>query len=106
MTLPRTAAEVLSDHVVFQIESIDRMLLHVYQPRLQYAPGVMNLFTYRGHGFASSALTSRSLAAWPVDGCALPLGRCMRDTSRHLPAGCRSCTLSCRCRSCGYVSVS
>ena len=35
MTLPRTVAEVLADHVVFEIESIDRMYLNVYQPRLQ-----------------------------------------------------------------------
>jgi hypothetical protein len=56
MTLPRTAAEVLSEHVVFQIESIDRMLLHLYQPRLQYAPGVVNFFKHRGYQYASSAL--------------------------------------------------
>ena len=29
MTLPRTVAEVLSDHVVFEVECIDRMYLHV-----------------------------------------------------------------------------
>jgi hypothetical protein len=56
MTLPRTAAEVLSDHVVFEIESIDRMLLHLFQPRLQYAPGVVNFFKQRGWQYASSAL--------------------------------------------------
>ena len=56
MTLPRTAAEVLSDHVVFEIESIDRMLLHVFQPRLQYAPGVVNFFRQRGWTYASSTL--------------------------------------------------
>jgi len=57
MTLPRTVAEVLSDHVIFEIESIDRMLLHVYQPRLQYAPGVSNFFVkHRGHKFAGSVL--------------------------------------------------
>jgi hypothetical protein len=56
MTLPRTAAEVLSDHVLFEVESIDRMLLHVYQPRLQYAPGVVNFFKQRGWSYASSVL--------------------------------------------------
>jgi hypothetical protein len=57
MTLPRTVAEVLSDHLTFEIESIDRMLLHVYQPRLQYAPGVSNFFVkHRGHKFAGSVL--------------------------------------------------
>ena len=31
MALPRTAADVLSEHVGFDIESIDRMYLNVYQ---------------------------------------------------------------------------
>jgi hypothetical protein len=35
MTLPRTAADVLADHVVFEVESIDRMYLNVYVPELQ-----------------------------------------------------------------------
>jgi hypothetical protein len=57
MTLPRSVAEVLSDHVTFEIESIDRMLLHLYQPRLQYAQGVSNFFVgNRGHKYASSVL--------------------------------------------------
>jgi len=34
MTLPRTAADVLSKHVVFELESVDRMRLNVRQPRL------------------------------------------------------------------------
>ena len=29
MTLPRTVAEVLSDHVAFEVECIDRMYLDV-----------------------------------------------------------------------------
>src|SRR5215212_26712 len=41
MTLPRTVADVLTDHVVFEIESIDRMYLNVYVPRLQYATGLV-----------------------------------------------------------------
>jgi hypothetical protein len=39
MTLPRSAADVLADHVLFEIEAIDRMYLNVYQPRLQYGAG-------------------------------------------------------------------
>ena len=35
MTLPRTVADVLSDHVVFEVECIDRMYLNVYVPTLQ-----------------------------------------------------------------------
>ena len=41
MTLPRTVADVLTEHVVFEIESIDRMYLNVYQPRLQYPTGIV-----------------------------------------------------------------
>ncbi|MGP3921523.1 hypothetical protein [Nonomuraea sp. 10N515B] len=57
MTLPRTVADVLSDHVVFEIESIDRMYLNLYQPRLQHGGGIAAFFIgHRGHRFASSAL--------------------------------------------------
>ena len=57
MTLPRTVAEVLADHVVFEIESIDRMYLNVYQPRLQYGGGVSAFFVgHRGNKYASSVL--------------------------------------------------
>ena len=41
MTLPRSAAEVLSDHVVFGVECIDRMYLNMYQPRLQTELGLI-----------------------------------------------------------------
>lgn len=67
MTLPRTAADVLSDHVVFEVESIDRMLLHVYQPRLQYAPGVVNFFKHRGWAYASSTLMKPITDAFVAD---------------------------------------
>jgi hypothetical protein len=57
MTLPRSVAEVLSEHVLFEIESIDRMYLNVYQPRLQYGGGVSAFFVgHRGHKYASSVL--------------------------------------------------
>jgi hypothetical protein len=42
MTLPRTVAEVLSDHVLFEVECIDRMYLNAYVPGLQYAPGLVS----------------------------------------------------------------
>jgi hypothetical protein len=45
MTLPRTVADVLSDHVVFEIESIGRLYLNVFQPRLRYGGGVRQFFT-------------------------------------------------------------
>jgi hypothetical protein len=39
MTLPRSVADVLAHHVRFEIESIDPMYLHLYQPRLQFGGG-------------------------------------------------------------------
>jgi hypothetical protein len=39
MTLPRSAGDVLSDHVVFELESIDRMYCNLYVPQLQRAEG-------------------------------------------------------------------
>src|SRR6516162_399600 len=57
MSLPRTVAEVLTDHVTLEVEGIDRMYLNVYQPRLQTDRGVAAFFRFhRGETFASSAL--------------------------------------------------
>jgi hypothetical protein len=41
MTLPRTVADILADHVVFAIECIDRMYCNVYVPQLQHAGGLL-----------------------------------------------------------------
>jgi hypothetical protein len=41
MTLPRTVADVLTDHVVFEIECIDRMYCNVFVPQLQHAGGLL-----------------------------------------------------------------
>ena len=41
MTLPRTVADVLADHVVFEVECIDRMYCNVYVPQLQHAGGLL-----------------------------------------------------------------
>ena len=40
MTLPRSAADVLADHLLFEIEAIDPMYSNLYQPRLQYGAGI------------------------------------------------------------------
>ena len=57
MTIPRSAAEVLVEHVTLEVECIDRMYLNVYQPRLQFPEGVVSfLRNHRGQPFASSAL--------------------------------------------------
>jgi hypothetical protein len=57
MTLPRTAAEVLSGHVRLEVRCIDRVMLTFRQPRLQYGQGIHNFFCqHRGNRFVSSAL--------------------------------------------------
>jgi hypothetical protein len=57
MTLPRTAAEVLSGHVRLEVRCIDRVMLTFRQPRLQDGQGICNFFCqHRGNRFASSAL--------------------------------------------------
>lgn len=57
MTLPRTVADVLEDHVSLEVECIDRMYLNVYQARLQHELGVVGFFKcHRGFPFVSSAL--------------------------------------------------
>ena len=57
MSVPRSVAEVLSEHVMLEVEGIDRMYLNVYVPGLQREQGVATFFRFhRGHQFASSAL--------------------------------------------------
>src|SRR6516164_4542209 len=57
MKLRPSVASVISEHVVFELESIDRVYLNVYVPRLQREAGVAAFFRgHRGHLFASSAL--------------------------------------------------
>jgi hypothetical protein len=68
MTLPRTAADVLADHVLFEIESLGRMYLNLYQPGLQHGAGIAAFFVgHRGHRFASSALMAPVTAAFTAD---------------------------------------
>jgi hypothetical protein len=47
MTLPRSAGDVLSDHVTFEVESIDRLYCNLYVPQLQRAEGIVGFI--RGH---------------------------------------------------------
>jgi hypothetical protein len=57
MTLPRSAGDVLARHVVFEIESIDRMYCNVYQPRLQHPRAVVGFIHHRlGYPIASTAV--------------------------------------------------
>jgi hypothetical protein len=57
MTLPRTAAEVLSGHVMLEVRCTGRAMLTFRQPRLQYGQGIHGFFCqHRGNRFVSSAL--------------------------------------------------
>jgi len=68
MTLPRSAADVLADHVLSEIEAIDRMYLNLCQPRLQHGAGIAAFFVgHRGHRFASSALMAPMTRAFTAD---------------------------------------
>ena len=68
MTLPRSAADVLADHVLFEIEAIDRMYLNLYQPRLQHGAGIAAFFVgHRGYRFASSALMAPMTTAFTAN---------------------------------------
>ena len=59
MTLPRTAADVLARHVVFEIESIDRLYLNLYVPELQRVGQVVGFLTrHLGFDIASTALVA------------------------------------------------
>ena len=55
MSVARSAAEVLRDHVVLEVEAIDRMYLNVYVPHLQSVGAVVGyLRVHRGQRFAST----------------------------------------------------
>lgn len=68
MSVARSVAEVLNEHVTLEIEGIDRMYLNAYVPKLQHEMGVVGFFRgHLGYAFASSALmdpiTKRFIAA-------------------------------------------
>jgi hypothetical protein len=57
MSVAPTVAQILRDHVVLDVECIDRMYLNLYVPILQREPGTAWFFRkHRGQRFASSAL--------------------------------------------------
>jgi hypothetical protein len=65
MTLPRSAADVLSGHVTFEVECIDRMYLNVYVPQLQYATGLVSyIHRQLGMPVASTAALAPVSAAF------------------------------------------
>jgi hypothetical protein len=58
MSLPRTVAEVINQHVTLELESLDRVYLNVYQPRLQ-TPKAAFLFLRENYG--RGAVSSRQM---------------------------------------------
>ena len=53
MSIPRSVAEVLREHVVLEVEAIDRMYLNVYVPHLQSVGAVV------GYGFIGASVLPR-----------------------------------------------
>jgi hypothetical protein len=59
MTLSRSVSDVLTDHVQFEVECIDRMYLNVFVPQLQRTGQVVGFLTrHRGYPIASTALVA------------------------------------------------
>ena len=57
MTIAKSVSEVLQNHVVLEVEGIDRMYLNLYVPRLQTPEGVASYLRFDlGHRFASTVL--------------------------------------------------
>ena len=60
MSLPRTVADVIDQHVTLELESLDRVYLNVYQPTLQ-TPKAVYYFLREFHG--QGAVSSRKMKA-------------------------------------------
>ena len=57
MSIPRSVADVIQNHVTLEVEGIDRMYLNVYQPKLQTEKQAACFFKFhRKQPVASSAL--------------------------------------------------
>ncbi len=60
MNLARSVADVLAEHVTFEVECIDRVYCNVYVPRLQYAAGLVGYVHHQlGLPIASTAPLGR-----------------------------------------------
>ena len=81
MTLPRSAADVLARHVVFELECIDRVYCNLYVPKLQRDLGVVGFIReHLGKPVASTAVLAEA------DRGVLRGGPRVRRRQRH-PAG-------------------
>ena len=65
MTVARSVGDVLTEHVVFEIDCVDRMYCNVYVPQLQYAAGLVG-YVHRQLGLpiASTAPLARITEAF------------------------------------------
>ena len=79
MTVARSVAAVLTDHVVFEVECIDRMYLNVYVPGLQYAAGLVAYV----HRQLDLPITSTAPLGKITDGFVAAMHRFARD--RRVP---------------------
>jgi hypothetical protein len=65
MSVPTTVAEVIDRHVSFEVQSVDRLYLNVYQPMLQRGGGVSVFFRqHRGEACATALVMSRMTQAF------------------------------------------
>jgi hypothetical protein len=65
MSIPRSVAEVLREHVVLEVEAIDRMYLNVYVPHLQSVGAVVGYVrVHRGQRFASTTAVTPTTEAF------------------------------------------
>jgi hypothetical protein len=65
MTLPRSAADVLARHVVFELECIDRVYCNLYVPKLQRELGVASFIReHLGKPVASTAVLAARTEAF------------------------------------------
>ena len=77
VNLSHSVAEILQNHVTFQLESIDRMYLNLYMPSLQCEGGVVKFFHgHWGQPFAFSALMS------PMTKCFVAATECLPRSTR------------------------
>jgi hypothetical protein len=68
MTVARSVADVLAEHVQFEVDCIDRMYLKVWVPPLAYGGGVAGFFVgHRGHVYASTVLMDPMVKAFVAD---------------------------------------
>ncbi len=60
MSLPRTVADVIASHVTLELESLDRLYLNVYQPKLQTPRAV---FYFLREHYGEGAVSSHQMKA-------------------------------------------